>query len=357
MSKLKLSFLIIGLALLTSGCISIKTGSGPNTPSTTDAGVFKTVDMGDTWAQKVQVETVGGQVATIAKLGVSALALDPSDHNALYYGSLGNGLFYSYDAGNGWTKVVSLPTATIQAVAVDPGDKCVIYASTGNKVFRSDDCSRTWTQVFIDSDTKLTVPTIAIDPAAPANVYIGTSRGELIHSPNKGASWTTLQRLGGVLSDIAIDTIDSRNLFAAVEKKSLFRSRDGGVNVTSLKNSLKDFSNASTIKDIALAPGHPGLVFIATGYGILKSSDYGDSWTALELIPPEKKTDVNAIALNPDNVDEIYYITDNTFYRTADGGVTWTPKALPTARTGVKLLLDPKDPKILYLGVTAVPAK
>ena len=47
-----------------------------------------------------------------------------------------------------------------------------------------------------------------------------------------------------------------------------------------------------------MAKDSPGLVFIATGYGILKSNDYGETWTNIELIPPEKKTDVNSVAVN-----------------------------------------------------------
>ena len=59
------------------------------------------------------------------------------------------------------------------------------------------------------------------------------------------------------------------------------------------------------------------------------------------------------MALNPQNADEVYYITNTTFYRSLDGGKNWTTKLL-TSRVGSDLSVDPKDGNLIYLGVKTV---
>ena len=92
-------------------------------------------------------------------------------------------------------------------------------------------------------------------------------------------------------------------------------------------------------------------IFLATAYGLLKSGDKGVTWEQIQVIPPEKKATINALAVNPENSQEIYYVTNTTFYRSVDGGENWSSRKLPTSRAGWKLLIDPKNPSIIYMGV------
>ena len=50
----------------------------------------------------------------------------------------------------------------------------------------------------------------------------------------------------------------------------------------------------------------------------------------------------------------IYYVTNTTFYRSLDGGINWSSNKLPTSRAGVKLLIDSKNPSIIYLAVRQI---
>jgi len=105
------------------------------------------------------------------------------------------------------------------------------------------------------------------------------------------------------------------------------------------------------IRDFIFVDSEPSTLFVATYYGLLKSTNKGEEWTKIELIMPEKKATINALAVNPLDSKEIYYVTNTIFYRSLDAGENWTPLRLPTTRAGWRLLIDPEKPNIIYMGL------
>lgn len=349
-NKLFLLIAVMTLAVIASGCsVSFKGGEGGN-----DGGVYLSINRGDNWDQRVLVPTVSGQPQNFGNLNTNSLAMDPSDSGAIYFGSVSNGLFYTYNGGREWFSAGSLAKVTIDAIAVDPSSKCIIYVGVDNKVYKSTDCNRTWSQVYYDNDVKTQINSIAVDHYDSLNVYIGTSRGEVIKSSDRGASWKTSGRFDDDVKKIIISPFDSRLIFAATAKSGIYRSASSGANWEELAERLKNFEDSLGFKDLIMAPADPGLIFLATKYGLLKSADNGDNWTKIELITPEKGATINAIAVNPKNSKEIYYVTDTTFYRSPDGGSNWTTKKLPTTRAGWKLLINWENPNIIYLGARKI---
>ena len=112
---------------------------------------------------------------------------------------------------------------------------------------------------------------------------------------------------------------------------------------------MRGFDLGSNFKDIIINE-KDGAIFIASAKMILRSRDNGFTWENLSLLPPEKDAVINSLAVNPNNSDEIYYATDTAFFRSADAGVTWATKKLPTKRSGRELLIDFNNPNVLYLG-------
>ncbi len=356
MPKLKLflsAVLLLIIAAIASGCVKINSG-GETGGGNADGGVFKTANRGDSWQQKALIPTASGRPSSIAGFSAVCLSMDPSDNKAIYYGSQLNGLFYSYDGADNWQLAKTLGQVTVNDAVVDPSSKCVIYASAGNRIYKSTDCSRVWSQIYYDNDLTVAINTIAIDYYDSRNVYAGTSRGEIIKSSDQGGSWQTVNRLNNNVEKIMISPFDSRIIFAATAKKGIHRSLDSGYNWTDLSANLKEFKDGMTYRDLAISKSEEGLIFLANSYGLLKSADYGDTWANITLITPEKKATINAIAVNPKNGKEIYYITNTTFYRSDDGGETWTTKKLPTSRAGAKLLVDPEEPAVIYMGVKSI---
>jgi photosystem II stability/assembly factor-like uncharacterized protein len=340
-------FLLIVSLFVVSGCsINLKSDS-----SGSDGGVYYTENKGDTWQKKVLIPTTNGTPRSIASLSVSSLTIDPSDHKAIYYGSIENGLFYSYNQGTAWKHVSPLNKITISNVAVDPDSKCIIYTAIGNKLLKSTDCNRSWEQVYNDTSINVLVNTIAIDNYDSNILYIGTSRGEIIRSVDRGGNWETIGRFEDDVKEIVINPVNTKIIFVATLKKGIHRSMDGGANWVSLEENLKEFKQANRFKDIVILATDSREVFLANGYGILKTENNGESWKSINLITPETKTVINSLVVNPNNSEEIYYVTNTTFYRSLDGGKSWATKKLPTARAGWKLLADYENPDILYMGV------
>ena len=350
MKKYNINFIILLFlfVFITSGCsISFNTGSSSGV---NDGGVYVTKNKGETWQQKVLIPTNSGRAKTIATLNTNALVMDPGDNKALYFGSIDNGLFYTYDSGDNWVVALGLNQSTIASLAVDPDSRCIIYAAIDNKVYKSTDCNRSWAQIYFDNSAETKINSIAIDHFKSTNVYIGTSRGEIIKSLDRGVSWQTIKRFENSVAKIVISPSDSRMLFAATAKEGLFISKDAGAGWQSLSEQLKDFKDILKFRDFVCAVDKPGQIFLATDYGLLASKDYGENWSKIELITPENKATINAIAVSPKDSKEIYYVTNTTFYRSLDGGENWTTKKLPTSRSGWKLLIDPKDTGVIYLG-------
>lgn len=343
--KILFLLLIAGILLILPGCIQFKTDKKGQA-----GGVHVSTNKGKAWNQMNTMLTPGANSQNISGVVVNDLVEDPSDPDALYLASQGSGLYYTFNVAKGWQKVKKLPGGKINAVAVNPKSKCVVYASVGNKVFKSTDCNRTWEPVYHDNDSQVSIDSIAIDHYEPSQVYIGTSRGDLLKTTDRGNSWKPIKRWDNNINGIHISPHDSRLMFVSIKDKPTFRSENGGKDWTSLKDNMEDFPNSHRVRDIDISEHTEGLMFMVTDYGLLKSTDYGDSCSKIELLTPEEQAKINAVDVNPQNPDEIYYVTQTTFYRSLNGGESWSTNSLPTSRHGADLLINPEKPNIIYLG-------
>lgn len=357
--------LIVFIGVISSACTITTNPQSKNNDQAVGSSLFVTLDRGENWRAAVAVPGVGGRSGSIANLNVKVLTVDPQDNKAVYLGTYGDGLFYTYDVNSGWNQVKGLPRATINDVKVNPKNKCLIYAAIANRVYRSDDCSRTWSQVYFDNNGSVLVNTIVIDHYNPNNIYIGTSRGEIIKSIDGGFSWRTIQRLNASVVRLVMSPADSRLLFVATAKNNIFsfisntntNSQNSAdidnnflvENWTDFSDALKSFSSGSNFRDLVVSQ-KDNAIYVASSKVIIRTLDNGASWEQLSLLPSEKDAAINTLEINPNNPDQIYYITNTTFFRSEDGGATWTNKQLPGGRLGQDLLLDFKNGDMIYLG-------
>lgn len=348
-SHKKLLILLLPAVLLLSGCsVSLKTGASEGA---VDGGVFKTTNKGETWTQATRTTLFGGKGLDIRGLDVNVLAIDPSDPRTIYLGSLDNGLFFTYDEGADWQVASRVGKIMVSSLAVDPNSKCVIYLSSGNQAYKSVDCGRFWRQAYFDNDPAVQIRSIAINPLDSGEIFISTSRGEVIKSRDGGETWRTTGRLETDVVRIIVSPHDPKIIFAGTVDQSIFRSTDGGENWSSQKEILGEFRDSNSFRDLVFSLSDPGTVFLANHYGLIKSTDYGDSWVNINLITPKEEAIINAIAVSPENSGELYYVTATTFYHSTDGGANWSSKQLPSSRAGFRLAIDPESPNIIYLGM------
>jgi photosystem II stability/assembly factor-like uncharacterized protein len=122
----------------------------------------------------------------------------------------------------------------------------------------------------------------------------------------------------------------------------------------------------ASIGDIAIDPNNPDIVWVGTGEanifrssnpgcGVFKTTDGGKSWNLMGL---ENTYTIGRIRVNPMN-SKIVYVgatghewtpnEDRGLYMTTDGGKNWIKSLYVDENTGVyDIVLDPKDPNILY---------
>lgn len=362
LKKLGLFSLLLLSFLLLSAC-SISTSSN-NTSRGIDSSVFVSPDGGNTWREAVSLAGASDG-KNISSVNVNLMTFDPQDNLAVYLGSRENGLFYTYSIGRyGWIKVDDLPNTQVNDIKVDPSNKCTIYVAMANRLYKSVDCNRSFSQTYYDNNLEVAVNAIAIDHYNPNNIYIGTSRGEIIKSVDGGETWRTIYRLDDGISQIIISPLDSRLAFVGTMRNRIYsfnvNSSARTVSQEELEKSfevsnwqdlnavLKDYDLGRTFRDFIVSGD--GLMFIATNQALLRSGDNGISWERLNIIQPEKDAVINALAVDKQNSNNIFYVTNTTFFRSSDGGQTWATKKLPTTRAGSALLVDHKNPNNLYLG-------
>ncbi|MFA6466428.1 MAG: hypothetical protein WCV71_01045 [Patescibacteria group bacterium] len=228
MPKQKLSVLLLILPLFLSGCISLSNKSkGPAAELT--GGFFRSDNLGATWSKMNTIYTLGNQVATFDASSVTVMTYDPLDDSAIYLGTLHDGIFYSYDYGEGWTRTLA-GLGTVNDIAVDPEVNCTIFAAVHNAIYKTTDCSRSWDKVYFEPSPGIYISSLAISYYDNNIVFAGTSKGSLLRSEDYGASWDASKRFEDNVKNIfVVEDEASRVVYSVTENLGIFRSPDDGL--------------------------------------------------------------------------------------------------------------------------------
>ncbi len=172
----------------------------------------------------------------------------------------------------------------------------------------------------------------------PFNSTVGINSGEV------GGS--------GRIDCIAFHPTDPDILFVGAPTGGLWRTADGGSNWECLTDELPTLG----ISDIDFHPQDPNIIFICTGtrdiwwetfsVGILKSEDAGETWTetGLKYVLQQNRS-VHELIINPNNPLIMVAATGNGIYRSHDGGDSWI---LILGGNFMDLAQKPGDPSTIY---------
>jgi photosystem II stability/assembly factor-like uncharacterized protein len=173
-------------------------------------------------------------------------------------------------------------------------------------------------------------------------VLLSLVAGPIVPSLAADSAWVPAGPPGGTTSQLVLHPRNPNILWAATQTAGVFKSVNGGASWFPSREGLA----SSEIQALAVAPSDPDILYAATrnvlsnGPGnIFRSSDGGRTWTA------GARRAVNALVVDPRDPRTIYVGAAGVF-KSVDGGVTWR-------RTGrnasiLALVFDPKDPKVLY---------
>ena len=340
-------------------------------------GIFKTVDGGDSWI------AIGQPIGLLLGLAV--------DGEGTVYGVTDSGLGIRHDGGSSWEAVSSIP-AQATAVLADASVPSQVYVAARHTVYRTNDGGVS----FVASNHGLINPgftSLALDPDNPRRIFLGAggfpyvARGLIERSSDGGSSWT-MSAQDVYASGFALDPVESERVYAA--GLGVYRSEDGGAKWIASSDGLsfvvpallldpfnpailyvgsccgpggsaggvyksthrgafwtqkiQGFPKPSEPADLevdALAadPVTPGVIYAGTRYGVLKSSDRGETWSATGL-----SSDVRVLAVDPGSPLTVYV----GYARSDDGGLTWRDLPAPAGTPIVSLVIDPSGSGVLY---------
>ncbi len=345
--KISILIVFVLIVILTSGCLRVNR-------EVYQGGIYKSITKADSWEQKVALLGLPGQMNFIDNLEVNILVFDPQDSNTIYLGTKDNGLFVTYNTGDAWQKITRLNQNKINAVAIDPRAKHIVYVATANQIFKTRDANRTWQGVYLDAVPGVEIMSLAISPFLSNLIFAGTSDGRFIMSEDGGISWKNIQNFDGKIKEILINPNNSKIIYLNIESKGIYYSENQGEDWISLKEDCQGFSNPSNIDQIIFDPNFPDTLFSVCQGDIFKTQNQGKTWQQYQLLVSNNKLKINNLAINPQDSNFIYYLTNKALYKSVDGGENWITKPLPTRRIPAKIIIDPVNPDIVYLGVGGI---
>jgi photosystem II stability/assembly factor-like uncharacterized protein len=195
---------------------------------------------------------------------------------------------------------------------------------------------------------------LAVDPARPSRLFLGTADGHIFGSVDSGSHWTLLgrasSRLDAVITAIVVDPRDGNVLFASSWTRDsaagggVFRSADGG----------RTWSGAGlagqAVRALAVAPSDPNVLVAGTLDGVYRSLDASKSWERISPEHHEELRNLDSLAIDPRDPQTIYAGTFHLPWKTSDGGRTWRPihEGMIDDSDVMSLLIDGADPKHIY---------
>jgi len=202
---------------------------------------------------------------------------------------------------------------------------------------------------------------VAPKPTAPAQETVSTD----------GPAWQLLKNLtprqlgptnmGGRITGIAVYEKDSRIFYVASASGGLYKTTNGGITFAP----VFEREGSISIGAVAVSQSDPNVVWVGTGEatsrnsvawgdGVYKSTDGGVTWTNMGL---KESMHIGRIVIDPKNPDVVYVGAlgrlwgpnpERGVYKSTDGGKTWDRTLFVDDKTGViDLEMNPENPREL----------
>ena len=345
---MKNKILILSLALLSASCFS-------NPPVT--GGIVKTTDGGADWQFSNTIQ--GSTTVSLGAFEVSSMAIDPQNRQNVFAGGYSGGLYKSTNAGGSWANILS--KIYVYDFGISPLDSKTMYAAgsfAGNgEVVKTTDGGATWQEVYNEASSDSVVRNIALNPAGPSQMVIGTQSGNIIKSIDSGKDWQLLKNFQDQVNALLWK---NNAIYVLLKTKGLYISTDGGLTFTEItkgisKQSIDDIFPSSTavssFSHVAVSASNPSIIYITTDQGLYRTLDAGQTWTHLQLPVKSDASLTKAVTIAPESDSIVFTCVGATIYKTLDSGQTWQTQKVATNGFINYILVDPTLPQIAYAGI------
>lgn len=255
----------------------------------TDYGIWKSTDGGNTWASSNS--GIGTRMAV-------EILMDPTDHLTLV-AATSNGIYKTTNGGASWT-ASSLSTGAYRDMKMKPGSTNTLYAVTGTQFYYSTDFGSTWTQ----TTNGVTPPSgnagmrIAVSANDPSRVYLVTTggNGQIMRSNDGGLSFTT--------------PYSSTTQCIVCYDQNTTSGSQGNYNI-----------------DINANPNNANEV-IVIAHCVWRSTDAGATWSKRTSWWNEVHTDMHQVEWNPYNNSQLFQANDGGIWLSTDPVATvWSQRS------------------------------
>lgn len=283
---------------------------------------------------------------------VNRIAFDPNNSNIIWAATPAGGLWKSTDAGQTWsTNTDFLTNLGISDIAIDPTNPNIMYIATGDRdggdtysygILKTTDGGQTWNPTGLSFLVTLQtrISSIVINPSN-TNILVTTTRQGIYRSVDGGATWSVTRN--GSYNALVQKPGNPNTLYATTQpsgSQDILRSTDGGLTWSILTS--PNLPQSGTVRaELAVTPDDSNYIYALYGEtgtngfeGIYRSTDGGNTWTLRANSPNllgwrSDGSDAGgqawydlAIAVNPTDKDEVY-VGGVNIWRSTNGGSNW----------------------------------
>lgn len=377
------------------------------------AGVYKSVDLGETWEQmdvsyfdpseggifideynpdiayaifsrKIYKTDDGGKnwkeffwthnEPFVSNTGLERLVVGKNSDELFIAGR--QGLWHTEDAGEHWDERNKgfVGSEVVDIVKALDG---TLYAGTYSLgVLKSTDGGQSWTFASYNLENPY-IMLIATHPTDEKTLFV-TTNGGIYVSTDGARTWKQMGKEffgeSELLKDIshfhgiAFDPQNPKQIYIGgggdqytPKGSGIIISSDGG---ETWRESNEGFVTDVHVSKIVVDKKNSAVVYATTqgatnfqektgnGQGVFKSTDYGNTWK--QMNNGLETGEINTVAIDPNNENVLYLGTDNDgLYKSIDGGNTWEKivlNELPKEYGVGDIIIDPQNSNTVYIG-------
>ncbi len=232
----------------------------------------------------------------------------------------------------------------------------ILMGTTNSWIYQTDDGAH-WTRLSkISTSDSLVLDHIVFDGTNPKRLLVGAwmldhPDGGIFISEDGGHQWKPVPDMQGQSVRALTQSLSDPKIFVAGTLKGVYRSENGGLNWTLI--SPPGSIELHEVESVAIDPVNPQNIYAGTWHLPWKTQDGGKTWQNIKqgLIVD---SDVFSIIIDPHSPNVVYTSACSGIYKSTDAGMQFHKiQGIPTTARRTRVLKqDPNNPDVVYAGTT-----
>ena len=359
---------IVGIQIFQFGSI----GGGRSTLG--DVGMLRSEDGGENW----EAVSFSEDRRIPFPREIFDLTFHPSEQDTIFIGTKSSGIWKSETRGVSWKKIIDSAArldagADVYKIVVARNKPEVIYTAVFQRnkgwILKSKDGGRSFSEVYFETEDRIGVFDIYVNPVDENHVIIATGKGGILESRDGGKTWHVKKWFTDAVVKLVVNPRNILEMYALLSGSSIFKSLDGGINWLEVKenigtgegnaplvypppqvfNPFSSFSRSHS-RIFTMDPQDPSVLYMtSSGGGLLRSRNGGISWEQLDLLLPPDTGSFSAVAIHPRGNSRIFVASGAYLHLSKDGGSNWDVNVLPTKSNIKVVYIHPLRPDTIFV--------